>query len=238
MHVDGAVKRLQFTATHGFHDLVSRQHTARTLSQRDQQVELVGSQIRRLLTHSYGACIAVYFQRAKTHDCGRWRGAIATLAAQNGPDTGQQFAWFKGFGKIVVGTQLQTNDAVHGVALGSQHQHRNLCSGTCHGSNATADFQPVHIGQHQVQDDQIRRLGAAAICGLQLVQATLSVGLVGHFESVVAQVVAHHLGEADIVLDHQKLVRAHRGQCSHARALYFVQGVMLEHARIEGLSAA
>jgi hypothetical protein len=110
----------------------------------------------------------------------------------------------------------------------------SISTGTCaagrHGADAAADFQAVHVGQHQVQDHQIGQLDRATIAGLQLLQAAFAVSHMGHFQAVIAQVIAHHLRQANVVLNHQKLVRAHRGQCSHARASVFLQDVMLQHA--------
>ena len=127
MHVDGAVKRFQLAAAHGFHDLIAAEHTAGPLGQRHQQVELVGREFTQRAVHSHGAGVAVDSQRTKPHDLvavGRQSPAAAAdfhPTPQHRPDARQQLTRLKGFGQVVVGPQLQSHYAVHRVALGSQH---------------------------------------------------------------------------------------------------------------------
>ena len=122
------------------------------------------------------------------------------FAPQDGLDAGQQLAWLKGLGQIIVGAHLQANDAVHRVAFGREHQHRHLAHAAGQGADALAHLQAVHVGQHQVQDHQLN-----ARC-LQAFQATACIGRVGHGKTVLPQIVRHHARQAHIVFDHQELV--------------------------------
>ena len=164
--------------------------------------------------------------------------ALTALAAQDGANASQQFPRLEWLGQIIVRPQFQTNDAVHGIALGGQHQYRHLRRSAWHGAYAAADLKPIHVRQHQIQNHQIGQLQSPTLTGLQLLQTGFPIGHMGHFQAVIAQIVAHHLGQSDVVLNHQKLVRAHRGQCSHARASIFLQDTMLQHANDPSLSGA
>ena len=73
-------------------------------------------------------------------------------AAQQRAHAGQQFDEGEGLDQIIVGAQFQALDAiVHGVAR-AQDQHRRA-------DFAIADLlqhaEAVHVGQHQVQNDQV-----------------------------------------------------------------------------------
>jgi hypothetical protein len=198
VHVDGAVKRLQLAAAHGLHDLVAREHAAGALGQRHQQVELVGGELGRLARHGDGAGVAVDLQRAKAQGLCGGRAAALGAPAQHGADARQQLARLKGLGQVVVGAQLQADDAVHRVALGGEHQHRHLGRGAGQRADAAAHVQAVHVGQHQVEDDQIGRIGLHAF------QSAEAVSGVRKGKSRLDQVFADHPGQAAIVFDHQQ----------------------------------
>ncbi|GAO25994.1 hypothetical protein ALISP_5814 [Alicycliphilus sp. B1] len=129
------------------------------------------------------------------------RGLGAGLApAQDGAYAREQLAWLEGLGQVVVGADLQADHAVHGVALGGEHQHRHLGGRARQRAYAPAHLQAVHVGQHQVQDHQVGQLAA-----LQLRQAARAIGHVRHLQPGLAEVFAHHLREAVVVFDHQQL---------------------------------
>jgi hypothetical protein len=79
----------------------------------------------------------------------------------------------------------------------------SISTGTCArrrraGADAAADVQPVHVGQHQVEDDQVGRLF------LQTGQAAQAVGGVGKGKARLDQVFTDHPGQAAVVFDHQQ----------------------------------
>ena len=201
VYVDGAVECVEFAAAHRFHDLVTRQHPARAFRQCLQQVELVRGEFAGLAGDADGARIVVDLQRAETQHFAQRRGA-RRMAAQNRADAGQQFAWLEGLGQIIVGADLQADDAVHRVALGGQHQHRYLGRRAGQGTDAPAHLQPVHVGQHQVQQHQIGH-GFRRPCA-QIGQAAVCVGLVRDINPGLAQILGHHLRQTGVVFDHQQ----------------------------------
>ena len=71
------------------------------------------------------------------------------------------------------------------------------------GAQLAAYLQAVGIGQHQIQDEQLRQRRL-----LQARQAAGGVGAVRQLHGVVLQVLRHHVGQALVVVDHQN-PRAH-----------------------------
>ena len=67
-------------------------------------------------------------------------------------DAGQQFSRIERLAQIVIGADLQANDAVHVLAFGSQHDDGSAVVGR---AQAPADRQAILAGQHQVQYDQV-----------------------------------------------------------------------------------
>ena len=59
--------------------------------------------------------------------------------------TSKQLARLERLGKIVVGADLQPDDAIHLVAARCQHQHRQVPAR----AQPPADFEPVHVGQQR-----------------------------------------------------------------------------------------
>jgi hypothetical protein len=77
-----------------------------------------------LAAHGDGARVAVDLERAETHQLpagGRAAVAPRAVPAQDRADARQQLARLEGFGQVVVGADLQADDAVHRVALGGEH---------------------------------------------------------------------------------------------------------------------
>ncbi len=59
-----------------------------------------------------------------------------------------------GFGQKIVGTRLETGDAVAGLVQSSDHHDGNM-GGLGIGLDAAADFETVHAGHHYVQQHDI-----------------------------------------------------------------------------------
>ena len=88
-----------------------------------------------------------------------------------------------------------------GVALDLEDvQGRHLRRLARQGADAATDFEPIQIGQHQVQNHQIRHKAAGRV--LQHGQAAGAIGHVGHLQARLPQILAHHIGQALIVFDH------------------------------------
>jgi hypothetical protein len=97
-------------------------------------------------------------------------------------------------GQVVVGAQLQPEDAVHFARPRADDDDRRVAR---HGAGAAADLEAVDAGQHQVEH---QRVPAAA---LQFAQAGMAVGGMLHGIALVAQVHAQKFGDVGVVLDDQ-----------------------------------
>ena len=80
---------------------------------------------------------------------------MGTLAAQQGIDAGQQLPGIEGLGQIIVGTGIQTLNAIIYIGLCGQHQNGRGGAALPH---PAADLKAIHLRQHQIQQDQTKWL--------------------------------------------------------------------------------
>ncbi len=71
--------------------------------------------------------------------------------ANGHPQSGLQLGHAEGLGDEVVGATVERLDLAPLVAVGREHHDRHVGELP----DPSADLQPVHVGQAQVQDDQI-----------------------------------------------------------------------------------
>ena len=82
-------------------------------------------------------------------------GSLAGRAtAQNGFDARGQFLDIKGFDHVVIGTKLKTEYLIKGFAFGGNHD--NGFGGNL--ADFTADLPTVKLGQHNIEEHQVRLL--------------------------------------------------------------------------------
>ena len=111
-----------------------------------------------------------------------------------GLDPLQQHLDAERFRDVVVGAQGEADDLVGFLGLGGEHEDR-YGSGRFARPKLPANVQPVHSREHQVQDDQVGRIGLRAAEPFNAV--------VGHgdFVALALQVVNEHLGQRPFILD-------------------------------------
>jgi hypothetical protein len=80
---------------------------------------------------------------------------LGALAAQQRLGARQQFARRERLGHVVVGAVVQASDLVFFHALGSQHDDRDVLE-VAVGADARQQPQAGLVGQHPVQQDQLR----------------------------------------------------------------------------------
>jgi hypothetical protein len=160
--------------------------------QEGQQVELANRQRHRPAgdSHLAGGRIDGHVPGAQRH------GALAVAGpgpAQHAAHPGDELAGAERLDDVVVGAQLQADDPVRLVALGGQHDDR----GRVLGADLAAHLQAIHTRQHQIQDDQVRDVGAE---GRQRGRAVL-----GRLDAITLtfQVVLHDLADGRFVIDDQ-----------------------------------
>ena len=119
--------------------------------------------------------------------------ALALGAAEDGLDAGDQLARVEGLRHVVIGADLEADDAVDVVAAGGEDDDGDVAGL----AELLADGEAVHLGHHDVEDDEVRA------DGLGLLERLLAV--VGGFdaEALVVQVEAGKLNDVLLVIDNE-----------------------------------
>ena len=107
------------------------------------------------------------------------------------PDPGRELAQAERLGDVVVGAELQADDLVELGVLGGQHDDRHARFG----ADDAADLDARQLGQHQVEQDEVRALGT------ELGQGLAAVGGGDDPESVGFERVDQRLAQGGLVVD-------------------------------------
>jgi hypothetical protein len=152
---------------------------------------------------------------------GRHAGGMA-VAAQHRIDPGDHLARAEWLAHIVVGADLQAEQAVHLVGARGDHDHRHVAEA----AQLAADLHAVAVRQHQVQQHQVRPQRAYRLHRAGAVVDPV-VAVAGRL-----QVLAEHRGQARLVLHDQHpagVVHAHgvsrSGRCTVMRSPPSGEGV-------------
>ncbi len=122
--------------------------------------------------------------------------ALPVRTAQDGPDTDDELLDAEGLGHVVVAAQCETPQLVVEGVAGGEEEDRQPPADTVP-SHALEDLEPAQVGEHHVEDDQVRaELGH----GLERVATH-----VGHLDlhALVAQGHGQEVGDAGLVVDDQ-----------------------------------
>mmetsp|Transcript_10445 Transcript_10445/g.42618 ORF Transcript_10445/g.42618 Transcript_10445/m.42618 type:complete len:696 (-) Transcript_10445:2300-4387(-) len=224
VHIDGAVEGLERMALERVHDLVAGKHPAGALREHHQQIELVAGQIADLAVQARDAGGQIDLEPAEAQHLVAIE--FGFEPAQQGLDAGLQLARLEGLGEVVVGTQFQAEDAIHGLAARRQHQHRLMAPARV-AAQPAAEVQAVAVGQHQVQHDQFEAALGQCLAGLG--QAAGRVDL----EAGGLEVVTHHAGQAGVVVNQQESGATHHRNKGRGRgpARLGAGGLRLKHRR-------
>ena len=168
---------------------VAGQDDAGVARQRGQQVELAGAQLEPPVADVGLAPAGIDAQVAdldRPAALGRHVGP-----AQDRLDPRHQGSRVERLGHVVVRAQLQADDRVHVLGAGGQHQDRHVAAA----AQLAADLEAVHLGQHQVQHDQVR------VAALVLDQGLLAVGRGHDGEALLLEVQPDQLDDVALVVD-------------------------------------
>ena len=114
--------------------------------------------------------------------------------------------------EVVVGAGLETADLLLHLALGGEHDDRDVGGLALLGPDLRRDLVPVELGQRDVEEDEVRRLGAP--------QAE-SLGAVGRDDDLVPLLLERVLQESLdvlVVVDDEDLGR-HRSSARVSRSV-------------------
>ncbi len=120
--------------------------------------------------------------------CRRW------LPAQHGLDACHQFARIEGFGHVVIGSDLESDDAVNVVTLGCEHDdgHRFATA-----AQPPADRQSIFSGQHQVKDHQFKTLARELAIHLRGISND------AHDVTLLGKVAVEEVAQSCVIVNHQ-----------------------------------
>ena len=128
-------------------------------------------------------------------------GRLRRGAAQQRLDARQQLARLERLGQVVVGAELEADDAVHRLAARGEHQQRQVARARV-GAQLAAEVEAVAVGQHQVEHQRVVAARGAAARGRRPASRRSSTS-----KPARPQVVADHRGEAGVVVDQQQAWR-------------------------------
>ena len=105
-----------------------------------------------------------------------------------------------GFGQIVVGAQIEPDDAIDVVAARRQHQHGRLRAGLAQLLQHVEARQPR---QHDVENDEV------VVLALRAAQALDARRHAGELDALRGEVLDEHLGQAHVVVDDEQAMIGH-----------------------------
>ena len=141
------------------HAAVKEAKAASLAQEHFQQVEFYRSQVDGLTVATHATRRRIKFNLADAHNVRRGRARFVTTGPpQNGSNARHQLPRVERFRQIIVGADLQTNDAVNILAARSEQKH-----GQPRGrADSAQHLKAIDPGQHYIQDhEQVAATGGA-----------------------------------------------------------------------------
>ena len=147
MHFHGVAGDFLIPAVEAIFQLFAREHRARLFDQGGEQGKFSLRQGQRLVVHAGFAAERIDAECAQSHF-----GLLSShLAALQGVDPGDEFIQIERFDEVVVGTQVEAENAVRdGIARG-HHQHRDVAAAT---TQFLEQGDTIEQGQSQIEQQQ------------------------------------------------------------------------------------
>src|SRR6266511_1394455 len=195
VRLDDAAVALEVVVPHVVEDLSLRQHPPDVVHQVAQQLELG----RRQLDAAAGAphLVALFVQLQvgdPQPDRGRRRHPCAG-AAEHRPDAGEHLLEAERLGDVVVAADRQPGHLVLGGVPRRQEQHRGSRAAR---PEPAGHVEAVQVGQHHVEDDQVRAVSLGGLQGLEAARGGCDL------EAGEPQAGRQQLQDVGLVLDHQQ----------------------------------
>lgn len=148
VNVDGAVRNVG-AALGGFgEELFAAENAAAGAHESEEHVELDGGEVDAGAVAAGDALMGVDGD-ADGFEEGTTGGGAG--AADEGVETGEEFAVGEGLGDVVVGAAVEAGDAFLFAATGGEHHDGDVAAG----ADAAEDFEAVDAGEHDVEDDDV-----------------------------------------------------------------------------------
>lgn len=161
MHVDRSVKDVVVTVARFVEERFAGFDAAAGLRETSEQIKFHRCEHERLGAEDRGTCskidaqIADYdgFGRSLASDFGR---GVERGATKHGPEAGEQLTRRKSFRQVIIGADLEADDAIRLIPARGQHEHGH--------ARFLADtfeyLEAVEPRQHHIENDDMRRGGA------------------------------------------------------------------------------
>ena len=170
--------------------LVASEYVAGVPDQEEQQLEGLGLYGQDLAASQQPAPGRVNSNLPEIYSLLFGRPRLRLGSAQQGPYPRQQLAEAERLGDVVVRPELEPDDLVHLRALGGQHQDRHARFG----ANDPAHLGATQLGQHEVQQDEVRPVAPERLDGLP------PVGRLDHDESFRLQTLGQGFAQRSFVV--------------------------------------
>jgi len=177
VYVDGALFNIDVAAPDLIQQLPARVGAFLVSHEELQQTVFGRAHLGRTAVDGHAVADRVE-QQAADFD---WCFAIGRAGAtQHSLEAGDQFAWGKRLGDVVVGADFKTLNLVVLLALGGEHDDRDI-SGQLVTLEAAGQFDARGAGQHPVEQDQVRfAVNDDGVCLLRVLR--LEAVIAGHFQ--------------------------------------------------------
>ncbi len=149
--VDAAVEGVEFAAEDAAGKLAARDDAAGMIEEQLEEVEFEGSEGDAGGGAADFAGAGIEFDIADAEQEGRGRRMDAAMAAEDGADACGELAGVERLGHVIVGAELEAEEAGYIFAAGCEHDDGNLAGG----ADALEDFCAGQGGEHNVEDDEI-----------------------------------------------------------------------------------
>ena len=157
-----------------------------------EELELEAGELDRGAAAQHHGAAEVGVHGAEDHGVGARRGGAG--AAEQRLDARQQLAHVERLGQVVVGAELEADDAVDDLPARGQHQQRRLHAAS---AEVAADVEAVLARQRDVEDQQIELRPRAHFHGRVAVEGDVDV------VAFALQTVAQRDHEAVLILDEE-----------------------------------
>src|SRR5918997_2823205 len=182
----------ELVAPHPPQQRATREHPPGARGERHQKLELGVGEVHLLAAHGYPAAGEVDAQPVVVELVG----ALARgdgRPAHYGSHAGDELAHGERLGDVVVGPELEPDDPVYLVVLGGEHDDGHVALRP----DAPAHLGAVELGEHDVQDDEVR------LVALESLQGLLAVADGMDLETLPLQGVRQHLLQRRLVVHHE-----------------------------------
>ena len=134
--------------------LFLRKNSVWILGQECEQIKFLGGKSFLLAIYPDAAGSLVYLDSTNLNNIVLLRGGAdqTVIAIHMCLYSGNKLAWAKWLGHVIVSPKSKTADLVNIIFLRGNHNDRSILSF----SYLAADFKPVYLRQHQIQNNQVK----------------------------------------------------------------------------------